>query len=274
MRRTLICFITFTLCLWTNIATAQDFPAPQSVYVNDFANIIDAQTKERITKDLTRFRTDTGTQFTVVTVQSLGDSPLSPPEYATALFNHWGVGDATRNTGILMLIALDEQEVFIALGSAYPPRFDDRMDRVFDQYMRSNFTRTDYAQGIEAGVLETIKRSKTDWIPEPKKRGSGMIVFILAVLGMGLLAFRNRLSDATQRFRKCPTCGTRTLTRTRNRTTAPTIGTKGVETRLTYCNQCDYRDERQRILPVKASKNSTGGFGGGRSSGGGGGGRW
>jgi len=253
-------------------AHAQALPDPISPFVNDFADILPADSEERITQDLQNLRDD-GVEMTVVTVPNI-DGYGDVPGYATALFNKWGVGDAAKNNGILMLVALDNREVFIALGSGYPPKYDDRMDQVFDQYMKSNFQAGQYATGVEAGVLETIARTNDNWVDATSKRSYGKIAFWIAFVGIAFMGLRRKLGDAAVRVRRCPTCGNRTMTRERSTTQDPSIGTKGVQTILTRCQNCDYSHRTERALPVRSSRSTSGGFGGGGSSGGGGGGKW
>lgn len=258
------------------IVAAQSFPQATSPYVNDFADIIDAQTEARIVEDLKKLREDNDIEMTVVTIKSYADyagTPQTRRAFTTALFNDWGVGNTEKNNGILMMVALEQREVYIGLGSGYPASYDDRMARVFDQFMKSKFRGGNYSGGIESGVLETIARTSEAWVPAPKGIDGGMILFILGAIGIAFVAFRDRISDKAVGLRRCPTCGQRTLGRSRDRVQNPTIGTKGMEAILTTCRNCDYRDERTRALPVSTS-NTRGGFGGGSSSGGGGGGRW
>lgn len=270
--------LTLLMACWTSIAVAQSFPEARSPFVNDFAEIIDDQTEARITEQLRNLRADKGVEMTVVTINSFADyegTPQTRREFTTALFNHWGVGDAEKNNGILMLISLAERDVFIGLGSSYPASYDDRMDRVFDQFMKSNFRNGNYNKGVSEGVTETIARTAEGWQPEKSKFDLELIPFIVFAICGVLLYFRQKLSDLSARFRVCPNCGRRRLTLSRSRLEEPTIGTRGSDMVLTECGNCEYRDERRHILPIRSSSSgSSGGFGGGSSSGGGGGGRW
>ncbi|MCB1368513.1 MAG: TPM domain-containing protein [Rhodobacteraceae bacterium] len=157
-------FLVF--CLLPGQIWAQSYPANISTYVNDFADLIDPETEAHITDMLREVREQRGVEMTVVTIESRTDYGPSDNlrDFATGLFNAWGVGDPTRNDGILILVARSDREMRIALGSGYPPAFDDRMQAVVDHTFLPWFREGDYAAGISAGTAETIRRSALDYV--------------------------------------------------------------------------------------------------------------
>lgn len=290
MRAFMIRILTLLLLIPT-LAWAQSYPNSRSSYVNDFANLIDPETEARITQTLKDLRKDQGIEMTVVTIGSVRDygSSQSVPDFTTGLFNAWGVGDATRNDGIVFLTSVNDREMFIGLGSGYPASYDDRMDRVFAYHVKPYFVQENYAQGIEVGVLETIKRTSNNFVETAPKssfvnRALGFLfkflffgIFVLVGLFIlwGLLA--KILKDVSYRFRRCPNCNHRMLSRDRETTTKPTYEEEGQEHIRVACSNCDYNDESFVTLSRRSrssSSSSGGSFGGGSSSGGGGGGRW
>jgi uncharacterized protein len=282
--------VAIILCL-PSLAFAQDYPTSQSLYVNDFAGLIDAETETRLTATLKNLQKNQGIEMTVVTIGSVSDygSTQSVPDFTTGLFNAWGVGNATRNDGIVFLTSLKDREMFIGLGSGYSPVYDDRMDRVFEYHVKPYFVKEDYAQGIEVGVLETIKRTSTNFVdasakPSTAKRLIDNIIHALVIGFITLSAvfvigrgFHKKFMDASYRWRPCPNCANRSLTRTREVTQTPTFKLPGSEQVIVGCSNCEYKVERSATLSRISSvsnSSSRGGRGGGSSSGGGGGGRW
>lgn len=281
----LLLVIVFKLLISLNIPVyAQDFPAHTSSFVNDFANLIDEETEGRLTKTLSDLRQDHGIEMTVVTIQKRtdygADTGLEP--FTTGLFNTWGVGNNSLNNGILFLVSQGDRETRIELGSGYGPEYDDRMKLVIDHTIVPFFRNGAFAQGIESGVLEIIKRTSTDFVGQPPENKSwwaqfnDKLIILLAAGAILALALRRRANDALTRFRKCPRCGTRELTVERRITITPSKTQQGQEDRLTLCNNCDYEHHNTRTLRRTGSNNSSGGgsFGGGSSSGGGASGRW
>lgn len=256
---------------------AQNLPQPLTPFVSDFANVIDEETEARISNDLREFREQSGVEFAVVTINSTKDygDPVEIEPFATGLFNTWGIGDATRNDGILMLVAVEDRAMRLELGSGYPPEEDDRAKRVIDHQIIPFFREARYGEGIEAGVLETIKRIQSGGFEPPSliARISEFIPFILFGAFALILVFRNKIASGVTRIRRCPNCGQRMLSRQSDTVTAATRDVEGQRMILTRCSNCDYRNERLRVIPRQRSSGSSG-FGGGSSSGGGASGRW
>lgn len=273
-------FIGFLLAL--NAGHAQGFPAPVTPFVSDHADLIDTETEARITGELRRLRQDRGTEMAVVTIESrakYGDS-TSLEAFATGLLNDWAIGNADRNDGILFLVSRDDRETRIELGAGYTPVYDDRMKTVIDHTIIPHFRTGNFADGIEAGVLDIIKRSDLGFEDPPVSpqnwfsANKGLLIFGLMASLIGFLTFRNRLQDAVQGLRRCPTCGQRTLSVQRSSKIDPDLETEGIEERTLWCSNCDYRRQTRRKLPRKTLSTGSGSFGGGRSSGGGASGRW
>jgi uncharacterized protein len=199
--------LTFALCaalLLPFAATAQNYPNYQSLYVNDFADIIDSETEQRIESMLRAAKKDRDLEITVVTIgkrSDYGDSS-SIAAFGTGLFNTWGIGNPDRNDGILILVARGDREMRIALGSGYPARYDDRAKNVIDNYFIPYFKQDRYATGIEVGTEETLKRlvlefdpdnratlssrikNETSHVVDNASRG-GLWAWILGIFGLG-----------------------------------------------------------------------------------------
>jgi uncharacterized protein len=58
----------------------------------------------------------TGCQVAVVTVSSLPSQISSPKEFATRLFNYWGIGQQDLNNGVLILLVLSSRRLEIEIG--------------------------------------------------------------------------------------------------------------------------------------------------------------
>jgi uncharacterized protein len=166
MMRFLSTLVALALAFAPAILRAETYPAYTSTFVNDFANLIEPETEARIEAALKQVLADRGVEMTVVTINSRHDFDANGDiaDYATNLFNTWGVGDPARNDGILILVASGDREMRIALGSGYSAIFDDRMQAVIDHYFLPWFRDGNYNSGIEAGVAETIKRSALDYV--------------------------------------------------------------------------------------------------------------
>ncbi|MCF6212438.1 MAG: TPM domain-containing protein [Flavobacteriaceae bacterium] len=83
-----------------------------SVY--DYAQVLTASQKTRLEKKLIRYSDSTSTQIVVITVKTIkGESiGILTPRWA----QKWGIGDAKKDNGILILLAEKERKIWIAPG--------------------------------------------------------------------------------------------------------------------------------------------------------------
>ncbi|WP_158221834.1 TPM domain-containing protein [Actibacterium pelagium] len=145
--------------VWVPIAAqAQTYPDYTETYVNDFADLLPEADEARIRDKLIELKEKKDIEFTVVTINLMsnyGHSGAIEP-FATGLFNYWGVGDAQRNDGVMMLIARFDREMRIEVGAGYGTRMNKPMQIVIDSNILPYFRRDDYIGGIEEGVDEVI----------------------------------------------------------------------------------------------------------------------
>jgi uncharacterized protein len=75
-------------------AAPLDYPEPKG-YVNDVANVIDVQSRDRLNALCTELDQNAHAQVAIITIESLRGAPIEP--YATSLFNKWGIGHKYDN---------------------------------------------------------------------------------------------------------------------------------------------------------------------------------
>jgi len=104
------------------------FPRPTG-YVNDFANVVDAPTKDQLSALCAEVDKKTKAQIAVVTVQTLAGSSIE--DYALHLFNEWGIGHKEDNRGLLILLSLGERKYRIEVGRGFETLFpNDRVAKI------------------------------------------------------------------------------------------------------------------------------------------------
>ena len=114
-------------------AGAFNVPGHQELYVNDYADLLDAEAEARVRGHLIELYEHTGVEMTVLTIENMGgyghQGAIEP--FATRLFNTWGIGHSVRNDGVLVLVSRFDREMRIELGKAYGRSRDDDMQREF-----------------------------------------------------------------------------------------------------------------------------------------------
>lgn len=266
--------------LWAGVLQAQTYPAHERTTVNDYADLLSDADEAALSAQLRQLRRDTGVEMTVLTLeaQAAYAPDMSLERFATGLFNHWGIGNAARNDGVLVLVIADDRAMRVELGEGYGRTWDRVAREVVDDVFLPAFARDDYAQGIRRGSTAVISkivrpaRAGED-APEGGGDGNGMWMFggfaVLILLSNGW----RRIGDGLARFRSCPQCHQRGLRQTRRVTQSATRHTGGHGMKRVQCQHCDYDHEIPYTI-ARISSGRSGGFGGGSSGGGGASGRW
>lgn len=275
-----IAVLATLICLAAPLA-AQQIPAPTSPEINDFADVLSEEEETRLTAQLRALRGDTGAQMVVVTLDRL--APLAPTmsieTYAQALFDAWGIGDAERNDGILLLLMTQDRRVRLELGAGYDNLWNSAAHTVVQDHVIPPLRTDDWAAGIAAGITATgdlIARPFSEGAT-PTAKGSpihSIVLVVLAALGIGGVAlYRSMTSEKRALARQtCPKCGRKGMWRSKEQLRAATHASKGEERWTTGCMHCSYAQSSIvaiAMLAASAHAGGSGGFGGGTSGGGG-----
>ncbi len=181
--------------------SAVEYPKPEG-YVNDFAGVMDAQTRQTLEQTLSSLTAKTGAEVAVVTVPDLGGVDVDT--YAVELFKLWGIGSREKNDGVLLLLSVEDRQVRIEVGYGLEPVITDaRSGMVLDQYVIPNFRRNDFNTGLRDGALALARLIAEERgaelegeLPAPVPRaetrrngGSGELPFPLLIFFAILLLF-------------------------------------------------------------------------------------
>lgn len=160
MKAKFVSCLVFLLLTFSFSLSAQTFPEYQSLYVNDYGNILDAETEARIVVALQRAKEERDQEITVLTINSKSEygNHNNIEGFATELFNQWGIGDSQRNDGVMVLIAVQDREMRIELGEGFPPAADRVAKAIIDSTIVPQFRNNNYALGVELGVTRVIDR--------------------------------------------------------------------------------------------------------------------
>ncbi len=87
---------------------------PRATYVVDGARTFTQQGLIDLNARLSELNVTSGPQVVVMTVPNLGGAAIN--DYALRIANQWGIGDAERDDGVLLLIAPNQKQVRIEVG--------------------------------------------------------------------------------------------------------------------------------------------------------------
>ena len=130
---------------------AQQFPQPVGA-VNDFANVIPQNFEDQITVICKEVWEKTGTAIVDVTIPTLGDNYLE--DYATRLYETWGIGKKGEDKGVLILNAIEERKLRIETGYGVEGILTDGIaGQIIDRHMIPSLKQGDYGQAHLNAVI-------------------------------------------------------------------------------------------------------------------------
>jgi len=168
-------------------------PSPPKL-VNDLASLMSPDEQNELEKDLVAFNDTTSIQITIVTVNNLDGKEIA--SYAFDLGNSWGVGNKGKENGVVILVAKEERQAFIATGYGMEGVLPDALcATIVRRDMVPAFREEQYFRGFENAVNAIFLASKGEYKADDKKDNGGggalpalivlgiIIVIVLAVIG-------------------------------------------------------------------------------------------
>ena len=138
-------------------AIAQNIPEPLSPpqFVNDYVGLFSKQERIAMEKILKNYFDTTSTQIAVVCIRSTDEYPIA--DYSFKLAEKWGIGIEGKNNGLLVLIAKNDRDVFIASGYGLEEKLTDaRCKKIIEEQIVPNFKNEDYYTGTQLALQEII----------------------------------------------------------------------------------------------------------------------
>ncbi|MET0347737.1 MAG: TPM domain-containing protein, partial [Methyloceanibacter sp.] len=121
--------------------------------VVDDANLLSYTDKVAITADLKALEDKSSDQLVVVTLPSLQGYAIE--EFGYQLGRKWGIGTAKLDNGVLLIIAPNEREVRIEVGTGLEGTLTDALSKiVIENSILPRFREGDFAGGIKNGVRD------------------------------------------------------------------------------------------------------------------------
>lgn len=189
-------------------AAAETWPRRGDLHVTDLADVLTAPEESRLRTELAALKAETGVTMAVLTLRSRADydATRSLAEFATGVFNAWGIGTAERNDGILILVATEDRELRIALGAGYDQGYDVLAEQIAARAFLPELREGSAASAILTGSREVMariaRRHAAGLGSEAPMRRTGdlptWLPFAVVAAGIAVIAFRRRGRDVTQ----------------------------------------------------------------------------
>lgn len=126
----------------------EKYPSPtEKFFINDFSDVVSENDADKIYKKGVELQEKTGAQLVAVTLDSTSGEEIS--EYATELGRKWGLGEKDKDNGVLILLAAEDRNIFIAVGRGLEGALpDSKTGRLLDIYAIPYLSKDDFSAGI------------------------------------------------------------------------------------------------------------------------------
>src|SRR5450759_52686 len=142
--------LAITSLFWFGAHAQGRFPKP-SGHVNDFADVLDATTKQRLEKVLENFKERTGIDFVIATVKSSGAEDLY--DYSLRIANEWNIGVPTSpKKTVLLAIAGDNGKSLAHISKGARANLPDGLIGDMTQRMHPKIESAGYSEGLLTGI--------------------------------------------------------------------------------------------------------------------------
>lgn len=192
--------------------TSSPLPPPNPFrWVNDYADVLDSATEERMEAILRALKEKADIEFAVVTIRTTGGQPIF--DYSFKVARGWGIGSKEgEKNGLLLLVAVDDRKYFMQVSRHLEGDLPDGLVGEIGRRMQGPFRRGDYSAGLMAAVqtfvstlqekrgfsIADIDRRQAYEPPPParERTGSGIpgctVVFIVIIVLIFLFSSRGR----------------------------------------------------------------------------------
>ncbi len=156
-------FLAFALVFVAGAAAQRvDVIPPSGQWVTDRADVLTPTEERLLSQKLAAYADTTSTQIIVVILPDLGGAPAS--EYAVELGRQWGVGQAGKDNGAVILVSRDDREVFIATGYGLEGAIPDAVaGRIVRNVLVPNFRQGQFYAGLSAAADALIAAARGEF---------------------------------------------------------------------------------------------------------------
>ena len=199
LRKNWLFFVALVFSLQT---FAQGFKIPETpkfqTSVYDYVNLLSASQKTNLESKLVQYSDTTSTQIVVAIIASTEGENIN---YLAANWGEkWGIGDAKKDNGILILLAKDDKKIAIQVGRGAEPLLTDfQSKRIIERVILPEFRKGDFYGGLDKGaayIFKTLNGEFTGTRQQDEKGfDPGIIIFIVMIIVFFLIVSRGNKNN-------------------------------------------------------------------------------
>ena len=155
-------------------------PSPQRL-VNDLANILKPQERAALEQKLVAYNDSTSTQIAILTMPNLSGYDAASFSFETA--EKWGIGRKSKNNGILILMSVEERDVYIATGYGMEGAVPDALaKRIVSNQLIPNFKQGKFYEGFDEATSTIIKLAEGEFSADDVESKPKIPLFVIVII--------------------------------------------------------------------------------------------
>ncbi|MGB5968689.1 MAG: TPM domain-containing protein, partial [Spirulinaceae cyanobacterium] len=193
------CLSVLIFSTFSQSLNIQEVPNPQQEYggwVTDMANVLSDSSEAELNQMISQLEATNGTEIAVVTVPETAPA-ATPKEFATELFNYWGIGKQGLNNGVLFLTSIGDRRVEIDTGYGIPDLLPDSdVASIIEREIIPYFQEGNMEAGIVGGTKALVSvLQEATFADNPTTQGdtktlanSSAIIVVVVMIVVAILA--------------------------------------------------------------------------------------
>jgi len=159
MHRNKIGLILILLIICSVLFVGSALPEPQG-YLNDFAGVLSNEAAGEVEDALLDLKDNLGFDFVIVTISDVEES-YTPKSYAVAIFEDWGIGQAGKDNGLLLLNVTSgsNRGIFFEVGYGLEGVFTDSYTGTILDEMIPSLEESDYLNAYNLAITNVYDRA-------------------------------------------------------------------------------------------------------------------
>ncbi len=170
MKKYFVLFFLLTVCLSASFAQKKESTATDTKikqYVTDETSTLTQSQITSLETKLSNFEKETSNQVVVYIIATLGGESLEETSYEIAEKN--GIGQKSKNNGVLLFIVLNDRKLRIEVGYGLEGALPDALSgQIIRKEITPYFKQAKYYEGINAGVDAIIAATKGEYTQDKK----------------------------------------------------------------------------------------------------------
>jgi uncharacterized protein len=195
-------WLFFVVLLFSLQTFSQGFEIPETpkfqTSVYDYVKLLSASQKTNLESKLVMYSDTTSTQIVVVIISSTQGEDIN---YLAANWGEkWGVGDAEKDNGVLVLLAKEDKKIAIQNGRGIEYLLTDfQSKRIIERVIIPEFRKGDFYSGLDKGADYIFKTLNGEFKGTRQQESEGfdfgIIFFILIVVVLFIIISRGNKNN-------------------------------------------------------------------------------